>query len=312
MKKTRTSYRTTRSTRSARWIPVHRPIRGRKWQAMKGADVRQLTGLRRCTDPRGTWRTGPPAAYRPDGREAMAMATATPGRRTVHSLRALTPSSQERERSLTGPMRPTRALAAVLAGMLVLTACSSKTRTSTAPAALVDIGQGLQGPAGLHASFYVGGLAHASAVAFDARGRLWVATADYTDAGQDALYVVNGPGAAPVAAVTGLHTPLGLLWIDDSLYVSSKERVDAYSGWNGAAFASQRNVLTLPAGVGEVNGLVRAPDGRIQMGISAPCDHCTPTSPLSGAVVSFLPDGTDLRVEASRMRAPIQLAYFPG
>ena len=43
------------------------------------------------------------------------MATATPGRRTVHSLRALTPSSQERERSLTGPMRPTRALAAVLA-----------------------------------------------------------------------------------------------------------------------------------------------------------------------------------------------------
>ncbi len=59
------------------------------------------------------------------------------------------------------------------------------------------------------------------------------------------------------------------------------------------------------------NGLALDPDGRIQLGISAPCDHCTPASELSGAVVSFLPDGTDLRVDASGIRAPIGLAYFP-
>ena len=35
-------------------------------------------------------------------------------------------------------------------------------------------------------------------------------------------------------------------------------------------------------------------------------------SQLSGAVVSFLPDGTDLRVDATRIRAPIGLAYRPG
>jgi glucose/arabinose dehydrogenase len=78
------------------------------------------------------------------------------------------------------------------------------------------------------------------------------------------------------------------------------------------SFASHRTVLTLPDGVGEVNGLVRSPDGRFVLGVSAPCDACTPTSPYAAAVVSFLPDGSDLRVEASGIRAPVGLAYLPG
>src|SRR5207248_3441036 len=49
-----------------------------------------------------------------------------------------------------------------------------------------------------------------------------------------------------------------------------------------------------------------------QLGISAPCDHCTPATELSGAVVSFLPDGSDLQVDAKGIRAPIGFAYLPG
>jgi glucose/arabinose dehydrogenase len=156
------------------------------------------------------------------------------------------------------------------------------------------------------------GLTHASAMAFDPSGRLWVATADYTDTGQDTVSFVNGSGEAPVTVLRGQHTPLGLLWIADTLYVSSKERVDAYTGFDGQAFASQRTVVTFPAGVGELNGLTMSPDGRIVLGISAPCDHCVPTSEFSGSVVSFLPDGSDLRVDASTIRAPIGLEYFPS
>ena len=210
-------------------------------------------------------------------------------------------------------MRHVRTLAAIVVGALVVTGCAGKGSSASSPtaAALVDIGAGLQGVDGLHATVYGTGLIHATAMAFDSHGRLWVATADYSDAGQDALYVIPQPGAPPVAVMTGLHTPLGLLWIDDTVYVASKERVDAYAGFDGTAFASQHNVVTLPAGVGEVNGLALDPDGRIQLGISAPCDHCTPASELSGAVVSFLPDGTDLQVDASGIRAPIGLAYFP-
>ena len=127
--------------------------------------------------------------------------------------------------------------------------------------------------------------------------------------------VVRGaaaPARRPSRCVRGLHTPLGLLWIGDSLYVASKERVDAYTGFDGTAFASERAVVSFPPGVGEVNGLALGPDGRIRLGISAPCDHCTPSSDLSGAVVSFVPDGTDVRSDATGIRAPIGLAYFPG
>jgi glucose/arabinose dehydrogenase len=62
--------------------------------------------------------------------------------------------------------------------------------------------------------------------------------------------------------------------------------------------------------VGESNELVLAPDGRMQMGISAPCDHCAPSSKWSAAVVSFLPDGSDLRVDVGGIRAPVGLTYY--
>ena len=67
--------------------------------------------------------------------------------------------------------------------------------------------------------------------------------------------------------------------------------------------------MTLPDDVGEVNGLVMSPEGRLILGVSAPCDACTPSSQYAAAVISVLPDGTDLRVEASGIRAPVGLAY---
>jgi glucose/arabinose dehydrogenase len=48
------------------------------------------------------------------------------------------------------------------------------------------------------------------------------------------------------------------------------------------------------------------------MGVSASCDHCTSTSRRSAAIVSFRPDGSDLRVYASGIRAAIGLTYYPG
>jgi len=176
---------------------------------------------------------------------------------------------------------------------------------------LVSIGAGLKGPAGLHASVYARGLPQVAAFAFDPQGRLWVSTAAYRDDGHDGLYLVTAAGASPVEVVPGLHTPLGLLWYQGSLFLASRDGVVAYRGFDGAKFASSRPIVTLPAGVGEVNQLVLAPDGRMQMGISAPCDHCVPASKWSAAVVSFRPDGSDLRVDARGIRAPVGLIYYP-
>jgi glucose/arabinose dehydrogenase len=151
-----------------------------------------------------------------------------------------------------------------------------------------------------------------SALAFDSEGRLWVATASYDDTGKDQLSVVTKAGATPVTVLSGLHTPLGLLWYRGSLYVSSRTGVEAYSGFDGARFSKHRAILTLPSGVGEANEIVLSPGGRMLVGISAPCDHCVPTSKYSAAIVSFRADGSDLQVYAKGIRAAVGLTYYPG
>ena len=199
-----------------------------------------------------------------------------------------------------------------LLSLLLAALVAGCTSASGSTATLVDIGAGLQGPAGLAATVYATGLANVSAFAFDGDGRLWAATAAFEDADTDAVYLVPAAGATPTRVIDDVHTPLGLAWVGDTLYVASDGRVDAYADLDGAAFGTHTTVLSLPDDVGEVNGIVMSPEGRLVLGISAPCDACTPTSAYAAAVVSFLPDGSDLRVEASGIRAPIGLTYVPG
>jgi glucose/arabinose dehydrogenase len=205
---------------------------------------------------------------------------------------------------------------------LVVAGCTSVTAggtsapanapATTVPTGLTVIGAGLQGPAGLVAAIYATGLTHVSAFAFDGQGRLWAATAAYSDDGTDAVYLVPSARAAPVKVIDAQHTPLGLVWSGDTLFVASAGRVDAYRGFADDDFASRATVLTLPAGVGEVNGLVMSSDGRLVLGVSAPCDACASTTEDAAAVLSFLPDGSDLKVVASGIRAPVGLTYDPG
>jgi glucose/arabinose dehydrogenase len=207
---------------------------------------------------------------------------------------------------------PVKSVALLVAWTIVAVACQA---TNTAPTSsqastrLTNIGAGLQGRSGLAASVYASGLKNVSAFAFDAAGRLWVATAAYEDDSGDGIFVVAQSGATPLEVVSAVHTPLGLVWLDDTLYVAAEGGVTAYTGFDGAGFKTTRTVLSLPSGVGEVNELAVAPDGRLWLGVSSPCDDCIPTSSGSAAVLSFLPDGSDLTVEASGIRAPVGLAF---
>ncbi len=204
-------------------------------------------------------------------------------------------------------------LTALVAIALFLAACSGGGSTSSTPVpALTDIGVGVQGPSGVAASVYATGLTNVAALTLDDDGRLWAATAAFSDAGTDAVYVIASEGATPIKVIEDAQTPLGLLWIDNTLYVSSHEAVRAFEGFDGSRFASMRTIIELPQAVGEVNGMALGPDGRISLGVSAPCDACDPASEYSAAVISFLPDGSDLRIDATGIRAPIGLAYYPG
>src|SRR5215203_5650764 len=174
------------------------------------------------------------------------------------------------------------------------------------------IGAGLRGPSGLSATVYAKGLKHVSALASDAQGRMWVATAAASDRGKDAIYLVTESGATPTTVVTDVHTPLGIVWVGDKLYMAQADSVVALSGFDGTAFTSRTTIVSFLDGTGEVNGITFGSDGRFYVGVSAPCNACTPTDTYSASVVSFLPDGSDLLVFASGIRAPIGLAFFPG
>ena len=160
-------------------------------------------------------------------------------------------------------------------------------------------------------SLYAKGPVHVAAFAFDTQHRLWFATAAYTDEGIDGVYLVEKQGARPVEVIAHLHTPLGLLWRDGELYVASKGGVVAYSHLESEHFTTRRTVLALPDNVGELNNLVLAPNGRLLLGISSPCDHCTPANPYSAAIISFATNGQEVQPYATGIRAPVGLAFEP-
>jgi glucose/arabinose dehydrogenase len=182
----------------------------------------------------------------------------------------------------------------------------------TSAPGLVSIGAGLHGLAGLRATVYARGVPNVAAITFDAQGRLWAAAAGLTGHRRDGVYLVARPGAQPVRVIGGLKDPLGLVWHAGRLYVSSVGRVTEYSELHGARFPHQRTIVQGPVAGGENNGLALLPDGRFAMGITAGCDHCLPRSRFSGSIVTFRDDGSDLKLYAARIRAPVGLALYPG
>jgi len=204
-----------------------------------------------------------------------------------------------------------RSIAAAAAFASVVSACGGTSHRASGDG-LVAIGGGLRAPAGLHASVYARGITHVSAFAFDGRGRLWATASGASTHAGDGVFVVPRPGARAVRVVSGPKGPLGLVWIGNSLYVSSLGAVTRYTGLSGTHFARHRTVLHGPVPGGENNNLVRAPGGRLLMGISSTCDHCVPASRWAATIVSFRPDGSGLARFATGIRAAYGLTFYPG
>lgn len=199
-----------------------------------------------------------------------------------------------------------RRIAAGAVAILALAATS-------APAALVSVGAGLRAPGDVRADVFATGLPRPTAFAVDGRGQLWATSGSGVTTPQDGVWLIAGKGARPRQVVRGVPTPLGLTWFGGELYVAERGRVRAYGGFGGGRFAGVRTVRSgLPVGLHQNAGIAAGPDGRIYLGIGSPCDACRPTHRLSATVVSFRPDGSDLRVVARGLRYAYGLAFLPG
>ena len=210
-----------------------------------------------------------------------------------------------------GARRGARAPRPRILGPLLLLVALLAGCGSTKPEGLVPIGAGLHGPEGTTATAYATGLRNVSAVAFDGRGRLWVTTSGASDHRADGLFLVAHRGARPTK-VAHLDGPLGLTWYRDRLYVASIGRVTAFSGLRGTRFTTMRTILRGPVAGASNTSIVATRNGRLLMGVSTTCDHCVPGSKWAAAIVSFRPDGSDLRIYAKRIRAAYGLAFVPG
>jgi glucose/arabinose dehydrogenase len=178
-------------------------------------------------------------------------------------------------------------------------------------------------PRGVDVQTVARNLPQPSNIAFDADGGIWATSAGYSPRSSDGVWYVPRRGARPRHVVSRLLYALGLAWHEDELYVAHAHpyglggrhtgRVAAYSGFNGRRFARSRVVLSgLPVGLHNADSIAPGPDGRLYLGLGAPTDNRAPRSRLSGAVLSFRPNGSGLRVEGRGFRNPYGLAFVPG
>ena len=197
-------------------------------------------------------------------------------------------------------------------GVPTATATPTPAPTATIPTnTVVERGEALPG----FSVIVVGQVFRPTSLTFGPDGRLYVGS---TNAVVYALEDTNGDHRADVTStfVSGVMVPLGLLWLDDQLYVSYNAkgdgRVTAYSDRDGDGRAETTDaILTgLPSnGRHQNDDLVLGPDGYIYLGMGSTCDVCVEADRRSAGILRFRPDGSDVSVFAHGLRNPYGLAF---
>lgn len=125
-----------------------------------------------------------------------------------------------------------------------------------------------------------------------------------------ALHDLDGDGLpeTPSRAAAGLTLPNGLAYHDGALYIVGGAHL--YRLRDGAVTTL---VDTIPSGGGVWTGGVAIHDGRVYVGVGAPCDGCVfDETGGRGAIWSFDLDGGSPRIEARGLRSPADLNVYDG
>ncbi|MBV9818085.1 MAG: hypothetical protein JOZ07_07010 [Solirubrobacterales bacterium] len=109
---------------------------------------------------------------------------------------------------------------------------------------------------------------------------------------------------------------IGVTWHQGRLYLSGASRLQMWSGFNGHGFTSRRTIYTGPPRFPGFNGLAFGADGRLYVGVGVSSDddddHGPTTRPYARDLLSFNASGGDLKIVASGVRQPFQLAFPSG
>jgi glucose/arabinose dehydrogenase len=145
--------------------------------------------------------------------------------------------------------------------------------------------------------------------------------------GPGGVYALRGGTATRLAGSPDFSG--GVAYSHGTLYVTAayanptthrpdKFQILTWSGWNGTAFKHRRVIYTAPKGFSGFNGIAVGPDGRLYVGVDVSLtesnDHgpATKKTPYLYDILSMNTKGKALKVFASGMRQPWQLAFAPG
>jgi glucose/arabinose dehydrogenase len=162
------------------------------------------------------------------------------------------------------------------------------------------------------------GVPNATNIAFDPAGGIWLTSGAGASASSDGVWYVPRAGARAVHVIRNTTTALGLTWFRGRLYVASIVSpstgiVAAYTGFDGRRFRHRTKVVPyLPVGRHTLDSIVPGPNGRLYLGAGSEYDSIRSGHRTAGTILSFRPDGSDMRIEATGLRNPYGLAFIPG
>jgi glucose/arabinose dehydrogenase len=112
---------------------------------------------------------------------------------------------------------------------------------------------------------------------------------------------------SPQVIAENLSLPNALTVYDDGVYIAG----------GTAIYRWQNNTLTtliddLPSGSGLWNGGITVFEGRLIVGVGAPCNWCYFDAQTHGLLLSFALDGSDRQILATGLRQPTALGVYGG
>jgi glucose/arabinose dehydrogenase len=112
---------------------------------------------------------------------------------------------------------------------------------------------------------------------------------------------------SPQLIAENLSLPNTLTVHDDVVYIAG----------GNAVYRWQNNTLTtliddLPTGTGVWNGGIVVYEGRLIVGVGAPCNWCNFDTQTYGLLLSFALDGSDRQIMATGLRQPTALGVYDG
>jgi hypothetical protein len=137
------------------------------------------------------------------------------------------------------------------------------------------------------------------------------------------VYVLNDGTATEIpkspAFVAGMEFHDGWLYMSGAVIgpKGPEFQILAWRGWNGKTFTTRKVIYTAPAKFQGFDGLAFGPDGRLYVGVNAGLlnnnDHGPASlSPYLYDILSMSASGKSLKVFASGIRQPWQMAFAPG